>query len=160
MAATTTTTTASVHPGVIWAQRHKLIFVTIEVSDTDKPEIKVRVSAGACAENEASKLRVSNDPYDEKEGICLLQTTSGTGFSIHIQWLNIPSLNVPYSNYRFFAVCHNYFATTLLHVTNYFRYFCTPPGPNEMWRSCTMNDALRVFYQQCFAGGKGVRKLG
>jgi hypothetical protein len=35
-------TTAAVHPGVLWAQRQKLVFVTIEVSDVEKPEIKVR----------------------------------------------------------------------------------------------------------------------
>ncbi len=33
--------TSSVHPGVLWAQRQKLVFVTIEVSDSDKPDIKV-----------------------------------------------------------------------------------------------------------------------
>jgi hypothetical protein len=33
--------TTAVHPGVLWAQRQKLVFVTIEVSDIEKPDIKV-----------------------------------------------------------------------------------------------------------------------
>ena len=39
---------ASTHPGVIWAQRQRLVFVTIEVSDCVNPEIKVRIEHRTC----------------------------------------------------------------------------------------------------------------
>ncbi len=33
--------TSAAHPGVLWAQRARLAFVTVEVSDCENPEIKV-----------------------------------------------------------------------------------------------------------------------
>jgi hypothetical protein len=34
--------TSAAHPGVLWAQRARLAFVTVEVSDCENPEIKVK----------------------------------------------------------------------------------------------------------------------
>jgi hypothetical protein len=36
------TSAVSAHPGVLWAQRARLAFVTVEVSDCENPEIKVK----------------------------------------------------------------------------------------------------------------------